>query len=261
MENDENMTTEVLDSSTLNAEVQNGGNQHAEVADRSQNAGTQNAAPLNEQPKRPVPPKGEKKMDKGKKAWLIALIALLLAAGIGGGVYYFLSQKSNNTEMSDEEDEEEIDDDDADEPDDTGDTEDADDPSDTDDTDGTEGTDDAEAQEAPSSTTHIITEDDVAAAISHSSTRKLVLKGDADGYLLTLTLETDANHKVTGTYHNETDGTTMNVTGTNDNGTIRLTGKKAGIIYTFRIVPEGNIFTGTLSTRNKNRELHLTKAN
>ena len=88
--------------------------------------------------------------------------------------------------------------------------------------------------------------------------RQIVLKGDADGYHLTLML-TINNDKVTGQYKNETSGTLMNVSGTYSNDAIHLTGHADNTTYTFRIVLEGHIYTGTFSSANgRSLQLHLT---
>ena len=59
----------------------------------------------------PTTPKARKPQGASKRIWLIALIALLLAGGIGGGIYYFLSQKDSRTLDDDEEDMEMVDED------------------------------------------------------------------------------------------------------------------------------------------------------
>ena len=177
---------------------------------------------------------------KGGRGWLIAAISLLVAAAIGGGIYYFLNQKDSRPhhdadeddedeiEMTDDEDDEDMDEDDSfvigrDDPDD----EDADDEADT-------------------------------PATDPNAPKPLKLTGDADGYPLTLTLEVSADGRVKGTYKNDTEETTIQVTGTQSGNAIYLTGNANRTTYTFRIAPEGRLYTGTIETGSKTMELHLT---
>ena len=186
----------------------------------------------------PTTPKTNKPQGASKRTWLIALIALLLAGGIGGGIYYFLSQKDSRTLDDDEEDMEMVDED--------TDEDDMDDEDiDEDDTyvieEKVEEEEEAEEEVAPQPTN-----------------RKLNLSGDADGYPLTLSLEITPDNRVSGTFNNETTGSTIQVSGSSSNGAIRLTGRGDRTTYTFRIVPEGHIYTGTLTKGNsKSQELHL----
>ena len=184
----------------------------------------------------PTPPSPKAKNTKGtsKRTWLIALIALLLAGGIGGGIYYYLNQKDSRP-LDDEEEDMEL----VDEADDEVDMDEED--TDEEDTYVIEEEEEAEEEVAPQPTN-----------------RQLNLTGDADGYPLTLSLEITPDNHVSGTFNNETTGSTIQVSGSSSNGAIRLTGRGDHTTYTLRIVPEGHIYTGTLTKGNgKSQELHL----
>jgi len=181
------------------------------------------------------------KKNKGR-GWLIAAIALLVAAAIGGGVYYFLNQKDSRShhdideddedeiEMTDDEDDEDMDEDDS----------------------FVIGRDDPDDEDEED-------DEDDTPATDPNAPKPLNLTGDADGYPLSLTLEIGADGRVKGTYKNDTEETTIQVTGTQSGNAIYLAGTANRTTYTFRIMPEGRLYTGTIETDNgKSMELHLT---
>lgn len=196
---------------------------------------------------------------KGSKTWLIALIALLVCAGIGAGVYFFLNQKSSrhsSDDDDDDEDEEVVDEDDDDD----------DDAYDMnrrrgngEETDRDRNGDEEENNEGSTTNRRENTgNDDEGTPTTPTGPQQMVLAGDADGYPMTLTLTEGANGNLTGTYKNETSGVDMQVSGTKNNDVIALTGRGGGTTYSFRIVPEGHIYTGTLITGDgQKKELHL----
>ena len=86
---------------------------------------------------------------------------------------------------------------------------------------------------------------------------ELSLIGDADGFPLKLTLSI-VNGNVTGTYKNVNYGTTMTVRGTMVNNVISLEGVADQTIYTFKIIAEGENYTGTFGrVGGKTMKLHL----
>jgi hypothetical protein len=88
----------------------------------------------------------------------------------------------------------------------------------------------------------------------------LELKGDADGYPLTLSLQISANGRVTGSYKNLSAGTTMQLSGTKNGDAILLTGNADRTRYTFRIRPDGRLYVGTFEKAGGSTlELHLTE--
>ena len=90
-----------------------------------------------------------------------------------------------------------------------------------------------------------------------NSKEKLSLVGDADGFPLTLDLIID-NGNVTGSYKNVKYGTTMTVTGTLVDNVFNLNGEADNTTYTFRIVAEGEKYTGTFGrVSGKKMKLHL----
>ena len=164
------------------------------------------------------------------------MIALLIAGCIGGGIYYFLSQKDSRSLNDDEEDTEMVDEE-----------EDMDDEEDMDKEDDTYIVEEADEEEEEAV-------EEEKAEPAQPTTRRMNLSGDADGYPLALSLEIGPDNRVTGTFNDESTGNTTQVSGTMTNGSIRLTGRGC----TFRIAPEGHIYTGTLTKGNgKSQELHL----
>ena len=157
---------------------------------------------------------------KGGRTWLYVLAALLIAGGIVGGICYLLSQKDEpEVVVVDDDEVTDVGEEDTDEP--------------------------QEHATAPQLQREPVRQN-----------RQLTLRGDADGFPLTLTLEMGQDNRVSGTYTNESTGTETAVSGSTTGGEIRLTGNG----YTLRIVPDGHIFTGTLSRGGApDRELHLTE--
>jgi len=180
------------------------------------------------------------------------VIALLIAAGIGAGLYFLLGQQKGRSH--DIEDEEESD------------TEmnnennlNEDDPErDSDDDTYIVGGRDEDDENTENNRNN--SEDEPVAPVQDpNAPQALTLTGDADGYPLTLTLEIAANGKVKGSYKNGTDNTTIQVSGTKSGDAIQLTGRANRATYTFRIRPEGHLYIGTLNTSGgKSQELHLT---
>ena len=194
-------------------------------------------------------PQGKSKLP----TWLIALIALLIVGALAGGIYYFVSQKDEPTAVVDDEQDEDASEQDEAEA-------------------NAEEAEEAEAPVARASTREERTtareerttaREERTTASEERTTRpaapqdqRLVLKGDADGYPLTLALEIGQNGHVSGTFTDETTGASTAVSGSSTtNGVMRLTGNN----ITLRIVPDGHIFTGTLGKGGSpSKELHLT---
>ena len=206
----------------------------------------------------------EKKKDKpaskknGGKKWLIAMLVALVIAGGGAAAYFFLYDKDSRTTKHDKDEEKDTDNDEDMDDDDDVYAIDDEDINGTGDNDNVYGTDDEDAtvDEADNMTD---TEPAATPSTADDTQRSFTLTGDADGYPLTLNLTID-NQQVSGTYKDETAGTTLNVSGQMGNDVIMLTGRSANKTYTFRIVPEGRIYTGTFSqTGGRTLELHLTK--
>jgi len=173
---------------------------------------------------------------KGGRAWLIAAIALLVAAAIGAGVYYFTNQKDSRHHTDADEDEEDteiMDEDDEDE----------------DEDDYVIGREDEDEDDEGSPSVEP----------DPNAPQPLNLTGDADGYPLTLTLEVSADGRVRGTYKNDGEEPPIQVSGTKSGDAIHLTGAANNTTYTFRIRPEGRLYTGIVETSSgKSMELHLT---
>ena len=193
------------------------------------------------------------KKQKGRKGWLIAMLIALVIAGGGAAAYFFIVDKDSHStkkvkEAVDEDDDEDDDDIyplDGDDINGTGDG---------DNVFGTTGEDNTAAE--PDNSTD---QEPTATPPADDARHGLTLIGDADGYPLTLSLTID-NEQVNGTYKDETTGTTVSVSGQKGNDVFMLTGRAANKTYTFRIVPEGRLYTGTLSqTGGRTLELHLTK--
>ena len=185
---------------------------------------------------------------KDGRGWLIVAIALLVAAAIGGGIYYFMNQKDSRHHADADEDEEETEIIDENEEDEDGD----------DDYVIGRDEDDEESDEEENENGDGNEDDGNTPADNPNAPKPMTLSGDADGYPLTLTLEIAPDGHVTGTYKNESDAT-IRVTGNKPGDAIRLTGTANRITYTFRIMPEGRLYTGTIETSSgKNMELHLT---
>lgn len=195
----------------------------------------------------PTPPIAPPAKRKGKGLmWALIALGIIVVAGLGVGAYFFLLRDKTPENVYDDEwdrngYEEDADNDEgmvADESD-----------------------DDAYAiqDEDLATPDHQVADNSepVAAQPVASGTRSIIMSGDADGYPLTLELNIEANGNVSGTYKNE-QGTTLNVSGTESNGVISLRGRSNSGSFSFRIVPDGHIYTGTFSKGGKNRELHLT---
>ncbi|MBR3067822.1 MAG: hypothetical protein IKG77_08795 [Prevotella sp.] len=186
-----------------------------------------------------------KKTNGAKTWWLVAMIVLLVAA-IGAGAYYFLSQdKSRPHAFNDDEEETLLDDEDATDEDTMEEEEDA--------------YDMRRHQQAPEEEA---AEDDrpTPPAPNANGPQTLELKGDADGYPLTLSLQINANGRVTGSYKNLSEGTTMQLSGTKNGDAILLTGNADRTRYTFRIRPDGRLYVGTFEKAGGSTlELHLTE--
>lgn len=226
---------------------------------------SQQGIPLQEKPQQGRPMQGKPQQGKpqGKSklpTWLIALIALLIVGALAGGIYYFVSQKDEPTAVVDDEQDEDASEQDEDEA-------------------TAEEAEEAEAPVARASAREERTtareerttareerttaREERTTAREERTTRpaapqdqRLVLKGDADGYPLTLALEIGQNGHVSGTFTDETTGASTAVSGSSTtNGVMRLTGNN----ITLRIVPDGHIFTGTLGKGGSpSKELHLT---
>lgn len=84
-----------------------------------------------------------------------------------------------------------------------------------------------------------------------SSSKKITLKGDAQGFPIMLQLTIDDDN-VTGTYKNIQYGTQMKINGTYVKGmSMRLSGFADGTEYIFLLSEIGNgIFSGTFSSKN-----------
>ena len=211
---------------------------------------SQQGIPLQEKPQQGRPMQGKPQGKSKLPTWLIALIALLIVGALAGGIYYFVSQKDEPTAVVDDEQDEDASEQDEDEA----------------------TAEEAEAPVARASTREERTtareerttaREERTTASEERTTRpaapqdqRLVLKGDADGYPLTLALEIGQNGHVSGTFTDETTGASTAVSGSSTtNGVMRLTGNN----ITLRIVPDGHIFTGTLGKGGSpSKELHLT---
>ena len=186
-----------------------------------------------------------KKTNGAKTWWLVAMIVLLVAA-IGAGAYYFLSQdKSRTHAFNDDEEETLIDDEDA-----------------TDEDTMEEEEDAYDMRRHQQATEEEAADDDrpTPPAPNANGPQTLELKGDADGYPLTLSLQINANGRVTGSYKNLSAGTTMQLSGTKNGDAILLTGNADRTRYTFRIRPDGRLYVGTFEKAGGSTlELHLTE--
>lgn len=185
------------------------------------------------------------KKPKGGHPWLWAAIALLVVAAVAGGIYYFTNQEKSrhHAGIDDEDDEMETEDEDNHNLDDEAD----------DDTYvmGREHNDEEEEEEEEEASAPPVRD--------ANAPQTLTLSGDADGYPLTLTLQVNANGRITGTYKDDSQGTTLQLSGTKAGDAMRLEGRSGQTTYTFRIVPDGRLFTGILNAGGASRELHLTE--
>ena len=188
----------------------------------------------------------KKKKPNGTKTWWLVAMIVLLVAAIGAGAYYFLSQdKSRTHAFNDDEEETLLDDEDATDEDTMEEEEDA--------------YDMRRHQQAPEEEA---ADDDrpTPPAPNANGPQTLELKGDADGYPLTLSLQIGANGRVTGSYKNLSAGTTMQLSGTKNGDAILLTGNADRTRYTFRIRPDGRLYVGTFEKAGGSTlELHLTE--
>lgn len=185
--------------------------------------------------------------------WTLIAVGILLIAGLGVGAYFFLNRDSrpaivNNDDSFDEDEN----DDEMDEKDDAYAIDDEDI------TDEEPTSEDVPANEPVANNRAAADIEPVAPQPSANNGRGIIMTGDADGYPLTLTLNIGADGNVSGIYKNE-QGTEINVSGTESNGVINLRGRSNRGNCSFRIVPDGHIFTGTFTNAaGKRQELHLT---
>ena len=188
----------------------------------------------------------KKKKPNGTKTWWLVAMIVLLVAAIGAGAYYFLSQdKSRTHAFNDDEEETLLDDEDA-----------------TDEDTMEEEEDAYDMRRHQQATEEEAAEDDrpTPPAPNANGPQTLELKGDADGYPLTLSLQISANGRVTGSYKNLSAGTTMQLSGTKNGDAILLTGNADRTRYTFRIRPDGRLYVGTFEKAGGSTlELHLTE--
>lgn len=181
-------------------------------------------------PVTPEPPQG--KGGHGK-LWLIIVFCVLLIAGLGAGAYFLFFKEKPLPVYADfdaDDNEEEFD---ADE-------------------DEVAAVADVDVEDEPAAP--------AATPVSPDEPRLLNLEGDADGYPLSLRLTIQPNGRVEGDYKNEQQGTIVRVSGTYSGGAMQLSGRLGRTTYTFRVRPDGHIYTGSFTTSTgKNLELHLVE--